>query len=357
MEMRTIFNICDYGAVGDGKTDCTRAIQTALNLASECMGEVVVPPGVYKTGQVKMGPNTKLSGTSAWLFRDFGGSVFELNDPDAVCMIDITGAFGCHINGMSLCGCDLGENIHGVYLSWPVYNGGSKEDTPTLDDCKIGRFSGDGVHLHHIWCYSVRHCMLCFNGGAGLYMDGWDGFVIDNWFSANRRGGLLGGACTASVTATGNRVEWNRVGGFVIPGGSCLNITGNYFDRSGGPALRLGTENAGVRDLTITGNIFYRSGKPGKGVETDEDSSHVFLQNVGNTVLSGNTFRVGRDDGGVGDWSPYYGVIAKHCDHVICRDNAMHESCLRRTIVWERENEDTNVVENNIGTPATLTNA
>ena len=191
MEMRTIFNICDYGAVGDGKTDCTRAIQTALNLASECMGEVVVPPGVYKTGQVKMGPNTKLSGTSAWLFRDFGGSVFELNDPDAVCMIDITGAFGCHINGMSLCGCDLGENIHGVYLSWPVYNGGSKEDTPTLDDCKIGRFSGDGVHLHHIWCYSVRHCMLCFNGGAGLYMDGWDGFVIDNWFSANRRGGRL----------------------------------------------------------------------------------------------------------------------------------------------------------------------
>ena len=261
MEMRTIFNICDYGAVGDGKTDCSRAIQTALNLAAECMGEVVVPPGVYKTGQVKMGPNTKLSGTSAWLFRDFGGSVFELNDPDATCMIDITGAFGCHINGMSLCGCDLGKNVHGVYLSWPVYNGGSKEDTPTLDDCKIGRFSGDGVHLHHIWCYSVRHCMFCFNGGAGLYMDGWDGFVIDNWFSANRSGGLLGGACTASVTATGNRVEWNRVGGFVIPSGSCLNITGNYFDRSGGPALRLGTESSGVRDLTITGNIFYRSGK------------------------------------------------------------------------------------------------
>ena len=354
MEMRTIFNICDYGAVGDGKTDCTRAIQTALNLAAECMGEVMVPPGVYKTGQVKMGPNTKLSGTSAWLFRDFGGSVFELNDPDATCMIDITGAFGCHINGMSLCGCDLGKNVHGVYLSWPVYNGGSKEDTPTLDDCKIGRFSGDGVHLHHIWCYSVRHCMFCFNGGAGLYMDGWDGFVIDNWFSANRSGGLLGGACTASVTATGNRVEWNRVGGFVIPSGSCLNITGNYFDRSGGPALRLGTESSGVRDLTITGNIFYRSGKPGKGVETEEDSSHVFLQNVGNTVLSGNTFRVGRDDGGVGDWSPYYGVVAKHCTYVICRDNAMHESCLRQTILWDTP--ETNVIEGNIGSPANHTN-
>lgn len=354
MEMRTVFNICDYGAVGDGKTDCTRAIQTALNLAAECMGEVIVPPGVYKTGQLKMGPNTKLSGVSAWLFRDFGGSVFELNDPDAVCMIDITGAFGCHINGMSLCGCDLGDNIHGVYLSWPVYNGGSKEDTPTLDDCKIGRFSGDGVHLHHIWCYSVRHCMLCFNGGAGLYMDGWDGFVIDNWFSANRRGGLLGGACTASVTATGNRVEWNRVGGFVIPSGSCLNITGNYFDRSGGPALRLGTESAGVRDLTITGNIFYRSGKPGKGVEMDEDSSHVYLQNVGNTVLSGNTFRVGRDDGGVGDWSPLYGIVAKKCDYVICRDNAMHESCLRQTILWDEI--ETNVVTGNIGSPAEYKN-
>jgi len=348
------FNICDFGAVGDGKTDNTKAIQAALDAAAKCMGEVIVPSGVYLTGQLKMGENTKLTGTSTWLFRDFGGSIFKLNDPNAVCMIDITGAFGCHIHGMSLDGNGLGKNIHGVYLSWEVYNGGSKEDTPTLDDCKIGRFSGDGVHLHHIWCFSVRHCMLCFNGGAGLYMDGWDGFIIDNWFSANRKGGLLGGNFVASITATGNRVEWNRVGGFVISGGNCMNITGNYFDRSGGPALKFGGENKNVQDLTVTGNIFYRSGKPGEGLEKPDDNCHVYFQNVSNTVLSGNTFRVGRDDGGKGTWSPDFGIIAKKCSYVVCKDNAMHESCLVKTVCWDKE--ETNVIRDNIGEPAKMKN-
>lgn len=40
-------------------------------------------------------------------------------------MIDITGAFGCAIRGMCLCGNQLGENIHGIKLYWDKYNGGS----------------------------------------------------------------------------------------------------------------------------------------------------------------------------------------------------------------------------------------
>ena len=41
------FDITDYGAIGNGKIDCTEAIQKALDLASECMGTVIVPPGIY----------------------------------------------------------------------------------------------------------------------------------------------------------------------------------------------------------------------------------------------------------------------------------------------------------------------
>lgn len=354
MEHKTQFNICDFGAIGDGKTDSTKAIQTALDYAAECMGEVIVPPGIYLTGQLKMGPNTKLSGSSAWLFREFGGSIFKLNDANATCLIDITGAFGCHINGMSLDGGRLGEKIHGVYLSWEKYNGGAMEDTPTLDDCKIGNFTGDGVHLHHIWCFSVRHCMLFENGGAGLYMDGWDGFILDNWFTGNKNGGLNGGQCVASITATGNRVEWNNVGGFVIPYGSCMNITGNYFDRTSGPAMRLGCGGKSVQDITVTGNIFYRSGKPGSSIKTPEDSSHIYCNGVSNTVITGNTFRIGRDDGGAGLWSPNFGVIIKNCSYVICKENAMHESCLEKTICFD--GDDTNLICNNIGEPADFKN-
>ncbi len=45
--MNTILNIIDYGAIGDGATDCTKAVQNALNDAATCSGKVIVPPGRY----------------------------------------------------------------------------------------------------------------------------------------------------------------------------------------------------------------------------------------------------------------------------------------------------------------------
>ena len=47
--MKNVFVITDFGAVGDGKTDCTAAIQSALDAAAGVSGKVVVPPGVYMT--------------------------------------------------------------------------------------------------------------------------------------------------------------------------------------------------------------------------------------------------------------------------------------------------------------------
>ena len=43
--MTNVFDITAFGAVGDGVTDCTAAIQTALDRAGEVCGCVTVPPG------------------------------------------------------------------------------------------------------------------------------------------------------------------------------------------------------------------------------------------------------------------------------------------------------------------------
>ena len=153
--MDNIINILNYGAVGDGVTDCTKAIQTALDDASTCMGTVIVPPGKYMVGKLKMhGQGVSISGTAAWSYRSDGASVFVLNDENSDSMIDITGAFGCAIRGMCLNGNHLGKNIHGIKLYWDEYNGGN-----------------------------------------GLFIDGWDGFVLDNWFSFNNGFGMKGGKC------------------------------------------------------------------------------------------------------------------------------------------------------------------
>lgn len=345
---KTQFNILEYGAIGDGVYDCTKAIQTALDLAAECNGEVIVPPGVYQTGTLKMGPHTKLSGVSTWTFGDYGGSIFQLNDESANYLLDISGAFGCHIQGMNLCGKRLGKDIHGIYLYWPVYNGGESEDTPTIDDCKIGDFSGDGLHFEHIWCFSIRHSQFFRNQGAGLYLDGWDGFILDNWFSANGNCGILGGPMVASITVTGNRIEWNRYAGIAIQKGNSFNITGNFFDRSFGPGLKFGYHGTIVEDATITGNIFRRSGKPEEGcIKTAYDSSHIHLDGVLNTVITGNTFRYGRDDLAKGTFSPNYSIVAENSNYIIIKDNIMNGGALEENII--SDNKGHNLIENNLG--------
>ena len=350
---RTVFDITEYGAIGDGLIDCTTAIQAAFDDAADCQGKVVVPPGKYLTGRLHMrGQGVSLVGTSAWSFRSNGSSVFILNDDTADCMIDITGAFGCAIRGMSLDGSKVGEMIHGVKLYWDEYNGGSEEDTPTIDDCRIGNFSGDGVHLEHIWCFSVRHSMLHNNGRCGLFIDGWDGFVLDNWLSCNNGGGILGRRVVASITCTGNRVEWNRRGGFIIPFGDSYNITGNFFDRSFGPALELGSEEeGGVSLVTITGNIFRRSGAHEELFENPELCSHVILNNCSNTTVMSNTMRVGRNDGGGGVLSPDYGFVIKNCKNCIIKDNTMMTGA-KKELIKEYENNLNCIISDNLGTLA-----
>lgn len=57
-ERAGLFNILRYGAVGDGQTDCTKAIQSAIDAASETGGVVLVPVGHWLCRgnlEVKMG--------------------------------------------------------------------------------------------------------------------------------------------------------------------------------------------------------------------------------------------------------------------------------------------------------------
>ena len=347
--MKNVFVITDFGAVGDGKTDCTAAIQSALDAAAGVSGKVVVPPGVYMTaGNLKMrGEGVSLEGSPAWSFRNDGASVLKLCSENADCMLDISGAFGCTVKGISMNGGALGKNTHGIKLYWERSNGGGQEDTPTVDDCRIGDFTGDGLHFEHIWCFSVRHSMIYRNRGAGLLLSGWDAFIIDNWFTNNSRGGIRSCGYVASVTATGNRVEWNRTGGFIIESGDSFNFTGNFFDRTFGPALDLGRGN-GVNLAAITGNVLRRGGAyDGEPFENPEESSHMILENCTGCVVTGNTMKVGAGDSGVLPVSPDYGVIMRNCENSILKENAMHNGSLKNNLI--EENNTGCIIADNVG--------
>jgi Endopolygalacturonase len=54
------FVITEFGAVGDGKTDCTAAISKAIEACHKARGRVVVPEGDFFTGPVHLQSNVEL---------------------------------------------------------------------------------------------------------------------------------------------------------------------------------------------------------------------------------------------------------------------------------------------------------
>ena len=144
--------------------------------------------------------------------------------------------------------------------------------------------------------------MLAFNHGDGLNLHGWDGFLSDNWFSGNQRAGFGARDVNASITFTGNRVEWNGEENLLITGGDGYQITGNFFDRAGtcGIALRKGHRRC--FQMTITGNYFKRSGK--RADAASFDSAHILMEGAEGVTCVGNNLHAGRDDGGQGCGAP-----------------------------------------------------
>ena len=97
-----MINIIDFGAIADGLTDNTLAIQNAIDKAAEKEETVFIPEGRFLTGSLKMHSHTALKGEVNWSYRKNGGSTLVLNDANARCLVDITGAFGASITSLCL---------------------------------------------------------------------------------------------------------------------------------------------------------------------------------------------------------------------------------------------------------------
>jgi hypothetical protein len=333
------------GAKGNGKTNDTASLQRALDEAAGKSGAVFIPPGVYMTGELHVPGGVGIVGIPAWNYSGPGGSVLQLADANASCLVNLTDARGATITGLSLDGRELGTNIHGIATKRTKW--GPHEDGFRIDGCQVVRFTGDGVHLECAWCFSVRHSMMAYNAGDGLSLRGWDGFLIDNWFSGNKRAGFAARQENASVTFTANRIEWNGEENFVIAGGDGYQITGNFFDRAGtvGVALRKG--RGPCTQVTITGNFIKRSGKLADSAS--HDSAQILLEECEGVTCIGNTLQAGRDDGGTGAWSPAYGIIHRGLRNCIVKDNVLHDGAIKQLMLDIGGSTDGVIVADNPG--------
>jgi|WetSurMetagenome_2_1015567.scaffolds.fasta_scaffold00403_5 hypothetical protein len=349
LKTREMLNAMDFGAKGDGITDDTEAIQRAMDKAALSNGAVFIPEGNYLCSELKVPQGIGIHGLPAWSYRKGMGTVLTLKGEGSKSLINLTGAFGAYLFGLCLNGNNIKGGTHGILVDKPDY--GTQEDTPRIDTCRVEKFTGDGIRLERIWCFCVRHSHCMANKGCGLRVRGWDGFILDNWFSGNGKAGYASYDENASNTLTGNRIEWNREGGIVIYGGSHYNISGNYIDRSGrcGIALLPGEKQQSCQTLAITGNVIYRSGKPEWGKEDEYDSSHVRFESVKGLVFTGNALNSGRDDGGNGTYSPDYGIVLKGLESSVIKDNVQHNGALKQLVVDRGEHGEGVIIKDNVG--------
>ena len=258
-------------------------------------------------------------------------------------MFNLTSAFGVKLYSLCLCGCgdEFPRTIHGIMIDKPDY--GKQEDTPVIDNCRVEGFSGDGIHLERVWCFSIRHSHLKHNGGSGLCIRGWDGFVLDNWMSGNKGAGVRTAEENASVTMTGNRIEWNRCCGIAIHRGSHWNITGNYIDRSG----HCGIELRDCAQITLTGNLIYRSGK--EEWTPPCDSVHFRMDSCTGITFTGNTLCCGKDDNGKGSMSPAIGMELNACNACSVSCNTLAKAATQELIHDYGNHKNSTMISGNPG--------
>lgn len=347
----------EFGAKADGITNDTQAIQAAINEASEAGKTLFFPKGIYCTEELKIPDCIEINAQPTWSYSRPGKTIIIPANENQRSVFNVSNAIGTTIHGIEIDGRHLGQNLHGIYMNREEHTLNA-EHSLRIDTCEIRNCTGNGIHAEGAWAISVRKSQCYGNEGYGMYLDGCDAFIVDNWFSANGKAGFGGETWNSAVNFTSNRIEWNKECGVRLSGSMRFNLTGNYFDRSYGPALiieaapnhhkRLNKNHTVIPfAITITGNNFVRSGKNAEN-ESDMDC-HIYMHKAAGITICANTFSVWKDDGKNGRISPGFGIIVDECADCTISNNVMLPGAVCELIHNKGSNGGNMIIKDNAG--------
>ncbi len=349
METRlmTPFNVQHYGALGDGSTDDTTAIQDALDAATAVGGTVFVPSGTYIVTTLTLKANTRLQGGG------MGVSVLKLKNTTNVDLIQVAAdASNVTVSDLSLDGnranqgsdsrclvtsdCTVAarnlviDRVHvtGAYSKGLLLQSGTTEflrqDT-RVTNCRIadcGRSNIETIALHGLviqgctftsWAQNIADepaIWMQHNTTAGSYNVVIDsnhfyntvsdaGWAIQSDVEAGNPATLNTNGCAitnnifnagASATAGGVGSEFTNT-----------TIANNSFRNSGGGAQRNGIEVAG-QNIVISGNTIEDGSVVIAAIDVQANENYTIANNsIINKQDNGRGIQMGNDAGAITD--------------------------------------------------------
>ena len=155
------FNIKSYGAIGDGTTDDTSAIVSAISACSSAGGsEVLFPQGTYKTSSIIVIPNNVL------LVGVGPGSIIKPTNAVTITAVQLNGNY-CGMKSLLV----DGNNTSGAT---GILVGESTISLPSLSEVVVQNFRGSGAYglrLKNSINASIRNCIFLSNQ-TGMYAYG-----------------------------------------------------------------------------------------------------------------------------------------------------------------------------------------
>ena len=319
-----VYNVKDaaYGAKGDGATDDTAAITSAM-AAADASGDqtpvVYFPEGQYRVSQLTVPAGVTMQGVGSSAYGVTGGNMDKPGWP-----VSVLEQIASSNKDMILCAVganyqrfyDLGfdgnktNNTSGRGLTIVDDPSGSNEAQQIVERCFFFNFHDSGIYLgQHRRAVKVFNCVSNYSAvGDGITVTNSDSTISGCIFGSNARAGICLGSTTALEWASfGNDVAcgvthvfdndiYQNVVGISVGSGSWGNmISMNGIDRQ----TKEGIAVYNGYDTLITCNTFHSN-----GTATNNTYGHIGLgSGVSQVAISDNDF--GPLDGGISNVASY----------------------------------------------------
>jgi hypothetical protein len=260
-KLRETVSVKDFGAVGDGVTDDTVAIQAAVTYSIQNDRQLFVPAGIYIVKQIRnLSVDNPNSVANCFGVFFSAASVLQINDNHSLENVYIRNfAKGIYVTGRMILhthtnvetdGCVVGMQIDGDPAAYAV-------NLNTFIMCRWGFSKQEGVKITG---YNIANKFISCNveqsntdqvaGVAGMYVEDAEGLFLDNpYFEMNG-----GSVAVDAVNPLNNSI------GLYLTGDRCFNlrVTNGWMVQSGTIIAVnvsqgiIGGEISGIRFASLT---------------------------------------------------------------------------------------------------------